>query len=63
MSLPHDNFNIQWSGFSDSLPIFVEETLKRIKGLNMGEQRDFFDQCKEKLMQEWFNSYLEQTYK
>lgn len=26
----HDNFNMTWAGFNDSLPIFVEETLKRI---------------------------------
>jgi secreted Zn-dependent insulinase-like peptidase len=63
MSLPHDNYNIQWSGFSDSLPTFVEETLKRMKNLNVAEQRDYFDQCKEKLMQEWHNFYLEQTYR
>ena len=35
VSLPHDNVNIQWSGFSDSLPTFVEETLKRIRGLQV----------------------------
>lgn len=63
MSLPHDNYNIQWSGFNDSLPIFVEETLKRIKALNVAEHREFFEQCKEKLMQEWHNFYLEQTYR
>jgi secreted Zn-dependent insulinase-like peptidase len=37
MSLPHDNYNIQWSGYSDSLPKFVEETLKRIRGLKLEE--------------------------
>ena len=40
MTLPHDNYNISWSGFSDSLPVFVEETLKRIKSLNVAEQKD-----------------------
>jgi insulysin len=62
VSLPHDNVNIQWSGFSDSLPTFVEETLKRIKGLKVHEMPDTFAQVKEKLMQNWFNFYLEQAY-
>lgn len=38
MSVYHDNFNIQWRGYNDSLPTFVEETLKRIKGMNLKEQ-------------------------
>ena len=37
MSLPHDNYNIDWSGYSDSLPVFVEETLKRVKSFNVDE--------------------------
>lgn len=43
MSVYHDNFNIQWRGYDDSLPVFVEETLKRIKNMNLNEQRDTFD--------------------
>lgn len=50
MSLPHDNYNISWSGFSDSLPVFVEETLKRMRAFKVSEQREFFDQVKEKLL-------------
>ena len=42
MSLPHDNFNIEWSGFNDSLPTFVEETLKRIHTFNVADQKDYF---------------------
>lgn len=37
MLLYHDNFNIQWKGYNDSLPVFVEETLKRIKNINLKE--------------------------
>jgi len=63
MTLPHDNYNIQWSGFSDSLPVFVEETLKRMRNFNVADHPDYFHQCKEKLMQEWHNFYLEQAYR
>lgn len=63
MSFPHDNFNVQWSGYSDSLPTFVEETLKRMRGMRAKDLPDTFAQVKEKLVQEWFNFYLEQTYR
>jgi hypothetical protein len=43
MSLPHDNYTVNWSGFNDSLPTFVEETLKRMKALKISEQKDYFD--------------------
>ena len=62
VSLPHDNLNIQWSGFNDSLPTFVEETLRRIKGLNVKDMPETFAQVKEKLLQNWYNFYLEQAY-
>lgn len=35
MSAYHDNFNIQWKGYNDSLPTFVLETIKRIRNLKM----------------------------
>jgi insulysin len=59
VSLPHDNVNIQWAGFNDSLPTFVEETLRRIKGLRVHEMPETFAQVKEKLLQNWHNFYLE----
>lgn len=24
----HDNINLEWSGYNDTLPLFVEETIK-----------------------------------
>ena len=63
MTLPHDNYNIQWSGYSDSLPKFVEETLRRMKGINLAQQEELFNQVKEKLLQEWYNFYYEQTFR
>ena len=37
ITAPLDNLNIQWQGYSDSLPTFIEETLKRVKSLNVKE--------------------------
>lgn len=63
MVIYHDNFNIEWRGYDDSLPTFVEETLKRIKNMNINEQKESFDQVKEKLQQEWHNFYYEQSFR
>lgn len=34
-TLYYDNFNIQWSGYNDSLATFVIDTIKRIKNFDM----------------------------
>lgn len=59
----HDNINIHWKGYNDSLPTFVEETLKRLKAFNPSENEDIFNQVKEKLLQEWYNFYYEPSYR
>lgn len=61
--LYHDNYSFKWSGFNDSLPVFVEETIKRMKLMKIQDHKEIFDQVKEKLMQDWFNFYYDQTYK
>ena len=38
----HDNVNIEWSGYNDTLPLFVEETIKKIKEMKISEQEDYF---------------------
>jgi len=55
----HDNLDIQWSGYNDTLPLFVEETLKKIKDLNLADQKEFFDQCKEKKIMDFKNFMFE----
>ena len=63
MSIYHDNFNIEFKGYNDTLPIYIEETLKRMKAFNPADHEEEFSQVKEKLMQEWFNFYLEQSFR
>lgn len=43
IALYHDNININWKGYNDSLPTFVKETLKRIKSFNSSENEDIFN--------------------
>lgn len=42
-SIYHDNYNLEWSGYNDTLSLFVEETLKKIKEMNVADQREYFD--------------------
>lgn len=46
----HDNLNLTWGGFNDSMPNFITETLKRIVAMREAEFSDVFEQSKEKLL-------------
>lgn len=54
----HDNLNLSWNGFNDSMPNFIAETLQRIVAMRSQEFEEVFQQSKEKLLQEWKNFYL-----
>jgi len=54
----HDNLNCVWSGFNDSMPNYITETISRLQGMKDKDLAEEFAQVKEKLMLEWKNSYL-----
>ena len=58
LSVPKDNIDLQWSGFNDSLVVFVSETLQKICALKDADLHEIFNQVKEQLLQEWKNYYL-----
>mmetsp|Transcript_9409 Transcript_9409/g.7190 ORF Transcript_9409/g.7190 Transcript_9409/m.7190 type:complete len:107 (+) Transcript_9409:313-633(+) len=35
--LLHNNLDVQWMGYDDTLPHFVQETIKNLKHINMAE--------------------------
>jgi secreted Zn-dependent insulinase-like peptidase len=45
-----DNVELTWSGFNDSLPIFVIETINRIKAMKTADIKDIFEQKKEAML-------------
>lgn len=61
-TLMHDNINFTWSGFNDSMPNYISETIVKINLMKNEDVQDIFNQSKEKLLQEWKNSYLKQSY-
>jgi hypothetical protein len=36
-TLYHDNYNIEWSGYNDTIPLFVEETIHKLKEMKVSE--------------------------
>ena len=58
-----DNVELTWSGFNDSLPVFVVETINRIKAMKTADIKDIFEQKKEAMLQEYKNFYLNQTFR
>lgn len=58
-----DNMEMEWQGFSDSLSLYVLETLKRLIMMRDADISKTFGQVKEQLMQQMKNSYLKDSYK
>ena len=58
-----DNVEFTWSGFNDSLPVFVLETIQRIKNMKQANLKEIFEQKKEAMLQEYKNFYLNQTFR
>jgi secreted Zn-dependent insulinase-like peptidase len=65
-TISNDAVGLQFSGFNDSLTEFTQQTLTRIRDFrNLGkdDMAAIFSQVKEKLMQDWYNFYLDQSYR
>ena len=60
----YDNVNFTWSGFNDSMPNYIEESISRLMEMKSEKEslREIFDQTKEKLLADWKNFYFEQSY-
>ena len=58
-----DNIEFEWQGFSDSLCLYVVDTLKRMIAMRSTDIKKIFDQAKEQLLQQMKNFYLKNTYK
>lgn len=59
----HDNVNMQWSGFNDSLGVYVQESLKFIDSIKNKDFKEVFEQVKAKRIQELRSHYLQQTFR
>jgi secreted Zn-dependent insulinase-like peptidase len=62
VTLGLDSVNFKWSGYGDSVPGFVEQTLTRLCAMKGHDLAKAFAQVKEKLLLDWKNCYFEQSY-
>jgi len=58
VNVMYDNIGFSWSGFNDSMPNYVNETIKKLKEMPSLDLTEMFEQTKEKLLLEWKNAYL-----
>jgi hypothetical protein len=49
VSILHDNIDFHWSGFNDSMPNYITESLAKIVDMKNANVEGFFNQVKEKL--------------
>lgn len=54
----HDSIEFTWEGFNQKMPQFICDTMSKIKTMNSADVEKIFNQVKEKLLQDWGNSYL-----
>jgi secreted Zn-dependent insulinase-like peptidase len=63
LTMYNDNIGMQWLGYSSSLPVFVEETIKMLNKFRNQDIADIFKHKKEELLQRYKNHYLQQTFR
>lgn len=61
--LAYDHLLLNWSGFSDTLPVYVRETMQRMVQMRIIDLESIFNQQKEQILQEMTNYYLNQTFR
>lgn len=63
LNVLHDNLSFSFNGFNDKMPTYIVEIMKRILAMKDSDQKNTFDNIKEKLLLDWKNFYLDQTFR
>lgn len=58
-----DSLELKWSGYSDTLPVFVKESLQRLVQMREASLESIFNQVKEQILQNMKNFYLNQAFR
>jgi secreted Zn-dependent insulinase-like peptidase len=58
VNVMYDNIGFTWSGFNDSMPAYITESIAKLQSMPQEDLRQIFEQVKEKLMIDWKNCYL-----
>ena len=57
-----DNIGFSWSGFNDSMPNYVNETIKKLKEMPSLDLKEIFELIKGGLLVDWYNALLDQPF-
>lgn len=62
ISILYDGFLLNFTGYNDSMPNYIKETLQKMVDMRGADTLAEFKQCKEQLLQKWKNTYMNQSY-
>ena len=63
LNILHDNLSFSFNGFNDKMPTYIVEIMNRILTMKDSDQKNTFNNVKEKLLLVWKNFYLDQTFR
>ena len=63
LNVLHDNLSFSFNGFNDKMPTYIIEIMKRILTMKDSDQKNTFDNIKEKMLLDYKNFYLDQTFR
>jgi secreted Zn-dependent insulinase-like peptidase len=63
LNVLHDNLSFSFSGFNDKMPTYIVEVFSRMLAMKDVDMKHVFDNIKEKLLLDWKNFYLDQTFR
>lgn len=63
LNVLNDNLSLSFNGFNDKMPTYIIEVISRMLAMKDIDQKHIFDNIKEKMLLEWKNFYLDQTFR
>lgn len=63
IAIANDHVSFEWSGFNDSMPNFITDTIGKVIEMRGADLKKEFAAVKEKKTLEWKNKYLDQSFR
>lgn len=63
LNVLNDNLSLSFNGFNDKMPTYIVEIMSRMLAMKDSDLKNTFENIKEKVLLEWKNFYLDQTFR
>lgn len=63
LNVLHDNLNLSFNGFNDKMPNYMVEVIKRMLAMKDKDLKHTFENVKEKMLLDYKNFYLDQSFR